>query len=129
MEELYYVNKDAVRTLIDRFILLNHWNTPSNYAIRGCLKKFKNKIDLMPTLSYSDVTNTAYLEWWEEWSPSTPECPRECIGGGWKCNHCQVDIGEYLTMCGGERCYFDKFEEKPTIAFCPSCGRKFTNNS
>ena len=125
MKELYYVNKDAVRTLIDRFILLNHWNTPSNYAIRGCLKKFKDNIDLMPTITKSELFNTAELVWWEEWSPSTPECPRECIGGGWKCGNCQEDLGDYLTRVGGERCYFDKFEEKPQLAFCPSCGRRF----
>lgn len=127
MDSGYYVNKGALRTLVESFISVH--TTPTTYAANSCLKRLRDRINLMPTLSYSDVTNTAYLEWWEEWSPSTPECPRECIGGGWKCNHCQVDIGEYLTMCGGERCYFDQYETMPKIAFCPSCGRKFTNNS
>lgn len=47
------------------------------------------------------------------------------MGGGWECSNCGIDLGEYLTEVGGEHCYFDRYEEKPKISFCPSCGRKF----
>lgn len=124
MELDLYVHKGAVRTLIDS--LISKHTTQSSYAGNKALKLLKEQINLMPTLTKEDVTNTADLLWWEEWFPSTPECPRECIGGGWECSNCGIDLGDYMTEHGGERCYFDKFEEKPTLAFCPSCGRKFS---
>lgn len=122
MEELY-INKGAARTLIDSYI--TPLTTPQAYAANEAMKQLRNKFDLMPTITKSELFNTAHLVWWEEWSPSTPECPRECIGGGWQCSNCGIDLGDYMTRCGGEHCYFDRYEEKPTIAFCPCCGRKF----
>ena len=123
MELDLYVHKGAVRTLIDAFI--NKHATPSSYPANRVLKLLKEQINLMPTLTKEDVTNTTELTWWEEWEEATPEHPRECVGGGWQCSNCDIDLGEYMTKHGGESCYFDRYEEKPTIAFCPSCGRKF----
>ena len=93
--------------------------------LRNYFILLKEKINLMPTITKDELFHMTDLVWWEEWSPSTPEHPRECIGGGWQCGNCGIDLGEYMTKHGGEHCYFDKFEEKPSIAFCPSCGRKF----
>ena len=125
MEELYYVNKDLVRNIIVTCYDAMIGQPLENGTIGAMFNQMINKINLLPTLSKSQLFNTAELVWWEEWSPSTPECPRECIAGGWKCGNCQEDLGDYLTRIGGERCYFDKFEEKPKLAFCPACGRKF----
>lgn len=122
MEDLY-VNKGAVRTLIDS--LMNKYTSPQHYAGNVALKMLKGQINLMPTLTKGDVTNTAELLWWEEWDEATPDYPKECVGAGWECGHCRIDLGDYMTEHGGEAHYFDRFEEKPTIAFCPSCGRKF----
>jgi hypothetical protein len=123
MELDLYVHKGAVRTLIDS--LISKHTTPDSYAGNKALKLLKEQINLMPTLTKEDVTNTADLLWWEEWSPATSECPRECTAAGWECSNCGIDLGDYMTEHGGEHCYFDRFEEKPTIAFCPCCGRKF----
>ena len=121
--EALYVNKGAVRTLIDS--LISRHTTSCSYSTNKALKLLKEQLNIMPTLTHSDIFRTANLVWWEEWSESTPDSPRECIGGGWQCSNCGIDLGDYMTEHGGEHCYFDKFEEKPTIAFCPSCGRKF----
>ena len=125
MELDLYVHKGAVRTLIDNTIQKCSWSTPANYAICGALKKLKDRINLMPTLTKEDITNSAELLWWDEWDEATPDYPRECTGAGWECSHCGIDLGDYMTKHGGESHYFDRFEDKPTIAFCPSCGRKF----
>lgn len=118
-----YVHKGAVRTLIDS--LISKYTTPSSYSGNRALKLLKEQINLMPTLTKEDITNSAELLWWEEWDEATPDYPRECTGAGWECSHCGIDLGDYMTEHGGEAHYFDKFEDKPTIAFCPSCGRKF----
>lgn len=123
MADSYYVNKDALRTVIDAYT--PRFNTPTYIEIANHLKGLKNIIDLMPTITKAELYNTAELTWWEEWSESTPDAPRECVGGGWQCSNCGIDLGDYMTQHGGEHCYFDKYEEKPTIAHCPCCGRKF----
>lgn len=55
-------------------------------------------------------------EWFEEWSPSTPEYPREIDNCGWRCNKCKIALEDSV---GG---YWDDYEAKPTIEFCPHCG-------
>jgi hypothetical protein len=123
MAESYYVNKDALRTVIKAHT--PRFTTPTYIEIANHLRGLMSVIDLMPTLTKDDIYRTAELVWWEDWEPASGECPKELVGAGWKCSHCEEDMGEYLTKHSGERCYFDKYEEKPTLAFCPCCGRKF----
>jgi hypothetical protein len=92
---------------------------------RNYIRLLREKVNLMPTITKNELFHMADLVWWEEWSPATTDSPRECIGGGWQCSECGIDLGSYMTHHCGERCYFDKYEERPTIEFCPCCGRKF----
>ena len=55
-------------------------------------------------------------EWFEEWSPSTSEHPRECDECGWRCGKCKEAL---IDMVGG---YWDDPEDKPQLKFCPNCG-------
>lgn len=57
-------------------------------------------------------------EWFEEWSPSTPENPRECDDCGWRCSECKSALADVV---GG---YWDNPLEKPRLHFCPDCGAK-----
>lgn len=57
-------------------------------------------------------------EWFEEWSPSTPEHPRECDDCGWRCGKCKVALEDTV---GG---YWDNAFEKPKLHYCPNCGAK-----
>ena len=118
-----YVNKGSVRTLINSYI--TSLTTPKSYAVNDALKQLKNKVDLMPTITKSELFDVAQLEWWEEWSESTSDSPRECLGAGWGCSYCGVDLGEYQSQAIGEICYLDNPEKKPKLRYCPSCGKKF----
>lgn len=57
-------------------------------------------------------------EWFEEWSPSTSEHPRECDDCGWRCGRCKVVLED---MVGG---YWDNIFEKPKLNYCPNCGAR-----
>ena len=57
-------------------------------------------------------------EWFEEWSPSTPEHPKECDDCGWRCDKCKAALEDVV---GG---YWDNPLEKPNLSFCPNCGAK-----
>jgi hypothetical protein len=57
-------------------------------------------------------------EWFDEWSPSTTEHPRECDDCGWRCGRCKVTLED---MVGG---HWDDASEAPKLRFCPSCGAK-----
>lgn len=59
-----------------------------------------------------------WWEWYEEWSPSTTEHPRECDECGWRCHECKTPLADTV---GG---YWDNPEEVPNLKFCPSCGAK-----
>ena len=55
-------------------------------------------------------------EWFEEWSQSTPEHPRECDDCGWRCSECKTALEDIM---GG---YWDNYEQIPNLHFCPNCG-------
>ena len=55
-------------------------------------------------------------EWFEEWSPSTPDHPRECDDCGWRCGKCKTALEDIV---GGE---WDDPDKKPNLNFCPECG-------
>jgi hypothetical protein len=71
------------------------------------------------------IHNSGYIkqregewEWFEEWSPSTPEHPSECYDCGWRCGRCKTALEDVV---GG---YWDDPEKKPNLNFCPECGAK-----
>lgn len=57
-------------------------------------------------------------EWFEEWSPSTTDHPRECDDCGWRCGECKTALADIV---GG---YWDDPNEKPNLNFCPNCGAR-----
>lgn len=116
-----YINKGALRTIIEKVR-----NTNFMYdQITELCDRLLCQINLMPTITKAELFNTAELVWNEIWDEGTPDYPRECVSAGWECSNCGEDIGDYLTRVSGEIHYFDNFEEKPKLDFCPCCGRKF----
>lgn len=57
-------------------------------------------------------------EWFEEWSPSTPEHPKELDDCGWRCSECKTALADVV---GG---YWDNSYEPPKIKRCPECGAR-----
>lgn len=57
-------------------------------------------------------------EWFEVWSPSTPEHPGKCNDCGWECSRCKVALRD---MVGG---YWYDASTMPELPFCPNCGAK-----
>lgn len=55
-------------------------------------------------------------EWFEEWTPSTPEHPAECEDCGWRCGKCKTALEDVV---GG---YWDDPDDEPTLRYCPNCG-------
>lgn len=64
------------------------------------------------------VQESAHWEWFEEWSPSTPEYPREVEDCGWRCSNCKTPLEDSV---GG---HWDDYTEKPGVKYCPECGAK-----
>lgn len=69
---------------------------------------------------YADMQIVRYghWEWFEEWSPITPEHPREVEDCGWRCGNCKTALEDSV---GG---YWDDYTEKPKVKYCPECGAK-----
>ena len=83
-------------------------------------KKQCSKFDDATALYNADYHKQSYgeWEWFEEWSPSTTEHPRECDECGWRCGECKTALADTV---GG---YWDNPDEKPNLNFCPDCGAK-----
>lgn len=77
-------------------------------------------IDEQPTIKAEPVVHGRW-EWFEEWSPSTTEHPRECDDCGWRCSRCKTALED---MVGG---YWDNPDEEPKLNYCPNCGAKMIN--
>lgn len=60
-------------------------------------------------------------EWFEEWSPSTPESPKECTDCGWRCGRCKVKLDDMVGW------YWDDPYDEPKLNYCPNCGMKRMN--
>ena len=80
-------------------------------------KEFLDKVKQAPTVDAVEVVHS-HWEWFEEWSPSTPENPRECDDCGWRCGRCKAALAD---MVGG---YWDDYYEEPKLNHCPNCGAK-----
>ncbi len=59
-----------------------------------------------------------HWEWFEEWSPSTPESPKECIDCGWRCGRCKVKLDDMVGW------YWDDPHDEPKLNYCPNCGMR-----
>lgn len=57
-------------------------------------------------------------EWFEEWSSSTPESPKECIDCGWRCGRCKVKLDDMVGW------YWDDPYDEPKLNYCPNCGMR-----
>lgn len=49
----------------------------------------------IPTIEAEPVRHGRW-EWFEEWSPSTPESPKECTDCGWRCGRCKVKLDDMV---------------------------------
>lgn len=81
--------------------------------IDNCIAEIINA----PTIEATPVVHGRW-EWFEEWSPSTPDAPRECESAGWRCGRCKNALED---MVGG---YWDNPDEEPNLNYCPNCGAK-----
>lgn len=61
---------------------------------------------------------TATWEWFEERSGRSLEDDDDIIDLGWRCSHCKTPLEESV---GG---YWDEFDNKPDLKFCPECGER-----
>ena len=71
-----------------------------------------------PTIDPESLRPQGEWEWFEEWSPSTPEYPAECDDCGWRCGRCKTALED---MVGG---YWDDAFTRPMLDYCPNCGAK-----
>lgn len=74
-------------------------------------------VDNAPTIEAEPVRHAEW-EWFEEWSPSTPDNPRECEDCGWQCSRCETALEDMVGGLWGE------YENKPDLKYCPECGAK-----
>ena len=72
-------------------------------------------IEQAPAVDAVEVAHAKW-EWFEEWSPSTPEHPSECDDCGWRCGECKTALEDMVVG------YWDAPYEKPQLNYCPNCG-------
>lgn len=54
--------------------------------------------------------------WYEDWTPSTPDGPAECQDAGWYCSNCNWSPNKELGI------EFESSDDIPKFNFCPNCG-------
>lgn len=74
-------------------------------------------IESIPAADVAPVRHGRW-EWFEEWSPSTPDHSAECDDCGWRCSECKTELEDTV---GG---YWDDPCEEPKLNYCPNCGAK-----
>ena len=81
---------------------------------------FKKAIKEMPEGIIADVAPVRHgrWEWFENWSPGTPEYPTECEDCGWMCGKCKTALEDVVSG------YWDDPNDEPTLRYCPNCGAK-----
>lgn len=97
--------------LIDADALLERMKRTNRYF------NVKFDIEEAPTIEAEPVRHGRW-EWFEEWSPSTPESPKECIDCGWRCGRCKVKLDDMVGW------YWDDPHDEPKLNYCPNCGGK-----
>ena len=100
--------------LIDADALLEQMKRTNRYF------NVKFDIEEAPTIEAEPVQHGRW-EWFEEWSPSTPESPKECIDCGWRCGRCKVKLDDMVGW------YWDDPYDEPKLNYCPNCGMKRIN--
>ena len=100
--------------LIDADALLEQMKRTNRYF------NVKFDIEEAPTIEAEPVRHGRW-EWFEEWSPSTPESPKECIDCGWRCGECKVKLDDMVGW------YWDDTYDEPKLNYCPNCGMKRMN--
>ena len=94
---------------------LNNGTTIGRHS--GIADLIAEELGYLPTIEAKPVVHGKW-EWFEEWSPSTTEHPRECDDCGWRCSRCKIALED---MVGG---YWDNPDEEPKLNYCPNCGVK-----
>lgn len=78
---------------------------------------YAEKIKAIPAADVAPVRH-GHWEWFEEWSPSTPESPKECSDCGWRCGRCKVKLDDMVGW------YWDDPHDEPKLNYCPNCGMR-----
>ena len=78
---------------------------------------YAEKIKAIPAADVAPVRH-GHWEWFEEWSPSTPESPKECTDCGWRCGRCKVKLDDMVGW------YWDDPHDEPKLNYCPNCGMR-----
>ena len=78
-------------------------------------------IEILTKIQYAPAVDTVPVlqgkwEWFEDWIPSTPDHPRECVDCGWRCDQCKTALEDSVGGC------WDNVEEAPKLRYCPQCG-------
>ena len=81
---------------------------------------YVDDIEKIPAADVAPVRHGRW-EWFEEWSPSTPESPKECTDCGWRCGICRVKLDDMVGW------YWDDPYDEPKLNYCPNCGMKRIN--
>ena len=82
----------------------------------GAREMYKTALDALRSAADGAAVANGRWEWFEEWSPSTPDHPAECDACGWRCSKCRAALADIV---GG---YWDNPDEGPELNFCPNCG-------
>lgn len=97
--------------LIDADALLERMKRTNRYF------NVKFDIEEAPTIEAEPVRHGRW-EWFEEWSSSTPESPKECTDCGWRCGRCKVKLDDMVGW------YWDDPHDEPKLNYCPNCGMR-----
>ena len=84
---------------------------------------YYSREDAADCVRYMDAADVAsvrhgHWEWFEEWSQSTLESPKECTDCGWRCGRCKIKLDDMVGWYG------DDPYDKPKLNYCPNCGMK-----
>ena len=102
-----YIKRDTVSHAISVNDTLNAYE-------KAYCKEIINKI---PIADVAPVRHGSW-EWFEEWSQSTPESPKECTDCGWRCGRCKVKLDDMVGW------YWDDPYDEPKLNYCPNCEGK-----
>ena len=115
-----YIKKEAVLDLFGEVPAYTGYETyPVGVHTLICeiAPLIKDEIRKIPAADVAPVRH-GHWEWFEEWSPSTPESPKECIDCGWRCGRCKVKLDDMVGW------YWDDPYDEPKLNYCPNCGMR-----
>ena len=112
-----YIEREAISEGIRKYYYKNPPNSSYGEGFDRGLDRAQRAILDAPAADVAPVRHGRW-EWFEEWSPSTPESPKECIDCGWRCGRCKVKLDDMVGW------YWDDPYDEPKLNWCPNCGMR-----